>query len=51
MWHIMNCACILLALIHIRVGHAYAEYAVHADDAHMREDADADGDENLIHII
>ena len=28
---------------------AYAEYAVHADCAHMREYADAD--ENLIHII
>ena len=33
----------------IRVGHAYAEYAVHADYAHMREYADAD--ENIIHII
>ena len=32
-----------------RVGHAYAEYAVHADYAHMREYADAD--ENIIHII
>ena len=32
-----------------RAGHAYAEYAVHADYAHMREYADAD--ENLIHII
>ena len=32
-----------------RVGHAYAEYAVHADFAHMREYAY--GDENLIHII
>ena len=36
---------------HTRVGHAYAEYAVHADYAHMREYADADADENLIHII
>ena len=35
--------------ITIRVGHAYAEYAVHADYAHMRKYADAD--ENLIHII
>ena len=34
---------------------AYAEYAVHADCAHMREyadaDADADADENLLHTI
>ena len=30
---------------------AYAEYAVHADCAHMREYADADADENIIHII
>ena len=35
--------------ISIRVGHAYAEYAVHADYSHMRKYADAD--ENLIHII
>ena len=34
----------------IRVDHAYAEYVVHADYAHMREYADADVDENLIHI-
>ena len=34
-----------------RVGHGYAEYAVHADYAHMRKYADADEDENLIHII
>ena len=33
---------------HTRVGHAYAEYAVHADYAHMRKYADADV--NLIHI-
>ena len=32
-----------------RVGHAYAEYAVHAGYAHMRKNADAN--ENLIHII
>ena len=32
-----------------RVGHAYAEYAVHADYAHMYKYADAD--ENLINII
>ena len=31
------------------VGHAYAEYAVHADYANMREYADAG--ENLNHII
>ena len=31
------------------IGHAYAEYAVHAYYAHMRKYADAD--ENLIHII
>ena len=37
------------AYVGIRVGYAYAEYAVHADYAHMREYADAD--ENLIHII
>ena len=29
----------------------HAEDAVHADYAHMREYADADADENLIHII
>ena len=27
------------------------EYAVHADYAHIHECADADPDENLIHII
>ena len=37
--------------IQTRVGHAYAEYAVHADYAHMREYAGADADESLIHII
>ena len=38
-------------MIWIKVGHVYAEYAVHADCAHMREYADVDADENLIHII
>ena len=42
--HICICCCVCN-----RVVHAYAEYAVHADYAHMREYADAD--ENLIHII
>ena len=37
--------------IEIRDGHAYAEYTVYADYAHMREYADADAGENLIHII
>ena len=36
-------------IVPIRVGHAYAEYAVHADCVHMHEYAYAD--ENLIHII
>ena len=39
----------LPSLVFTRVGHAYAEYAAHADYAQMREYADADG--NLIHII
>ena len=40
-----------MSSIQIRVGHAYAEHAVHADYVHMREYADADADKNLIHII
>ena len=44
--HLMCDTCILN-----RVGHAYAEYTVHANYAHMRDYADADAGENLIHII
>ena len=36
--------------VRIRDGLAVSEYAVHADYAHMRKYADADADENLIHI-
>ena len=46
MFHPPECG---IKLIWTRVGHAYAEYAVHADYVHMREYADAD--ENLIHIM
>ena len=34
--------------VNIRIGHAHAKYAVHADYAHMRDYTEAD--ENLIHI-